>query len=827
MDTRAPRFVFPSIALIGSLVLVLQISLTRLLSAGVSYHSAFFILALVMLGLATSATAVFIDRASGPLPLAAAVRALVIAGLLAAGSVLAIVALSAVPLGPFFVSAMMLVVGATFFGVFYFTGYAVAFLLAEYAADTGRVYWADLWGASLGCLVVVPLLEGRSALVVLLICASGCALSAWLLASIDRGPWVGRAAGTFAILAGVTTLAIWNPALVELRSAKGQDQRGNLWTHWNHLARVSVSQNVPGSEAAIEKILQIDPDANAKQQVNRWLLGWGMSEHYQGTPPEMLWLQLDADAGTQILKDGARRVETLDFIEWDVTSAAHVMKRSNLGEVFVIGGGGGRDILGALHFGADRVRVAELNPTIVHAVQERFGDYSGGTYSLKNVELTVGEARSVLSREGRFYDLIQMSMIDTWASSMAGAMVLSENVLYTKEAFGLYFEGLDEDGALTVSRWFHSRNYGESGRVVALMADALRHGGIQDPADHIAILVAGGPYEMDVMTAIMKRSPLEREEIAILRGFAETRGFKILWPDPDPDQIQGEFDVAAIVSQNREYIANSSFDLLVPTDDRPFFFNTRRPFSSWVDAILEGDLSKGSPSTVMILSIAVVLFVVGRRLVILPLREHDPSRRLPLRPMAYFAGIGLGFMWVELAVIQRYIVFLGHPTYALSVVLFVLLLFGGLGSALSPRLTENSRWVAVVSILVLLLITAALVPSVTEAAHGWSRAPRIALSAALIAPLGLAMGTMYPSGVRKLDTDGLTQLVPWVWAINGLSGVFASVMGMLIAIAWGYTALLFLGIAAYGLTAWASTASWAKEPSAADHASAREPAAIR
>jgi spermidine synthase len=530
-----------------------------------------------------------------------------------------------------------------------------------------------------------------------------------------------------------------------------------------------------------------------------------MSTRYAGEAPRILWVELDGDAGTQIIEHGVGRIgRDLPFLEADVTSTAHQLKRGALHSAFVIGGGGGRDVLAALHFGASRVRVAELNPAVVQAVDHDLRDFSGGPYSAPGVEVSVGEARSVLAREPRRFDLIQMSMIDTWASSMAGALVLNENGLYTAEAFALYLDRLQDGGMLSVSRWYHPERPGELARVVSLARAALLAVGARNPSDHVAIVYAHSSFALDVGTVVVKRTPFTATELQRLHDFTSEMGFFALWPR-DPG-LTDPVDLGAVL-RGRE--RSSAFDLSPPTDDRPFFFNIDRPLASWLDALRSGDLKRGSRSTLITVTLLALLMLMSRLIILAPLARFEAHKPKPertqlrdhLRAVTYFGGIGLGFMWVELAIIQRYITFLGQPTSALSVVLCTLLACGGVGSALSSRL--GSR-LAAAAIFVLVLVTAFLVPHWTNAAYAWQHPARIALAVALIAPLGLVMGMMYPCGVRLLERDGTAHLIPWVWAINGIAGVFASVSGMFVAMQWGYTAVLLLGAAAYACTGYAA-----------------------
>jgi spermidine synthase len=796
----------------------MQIALTRLLSTTVSYHAAFLVIALVMLGLAGSGTAVFLqrNRKEDPATLDDAVNNLLYGAAVVAGAVVAFVLFGMLPTGSLQQPVQMLIASCSFFFGFYYTGYAVAFLLSEYHSDITRVYWSDLTGAALGCMLVVPMMDFLSAVNVMLVCAVGCAAAAMMLSSLHQGPGAKRSRIAFGALTVVTIVAVLFPSLTELRYAKGQDQRHNLWLNWNHLARVTVTPNIPSAQWAIDKLMEKVSEEEAFELVNSWQTGWGMSETYPGDAPKIVWVQLDTDAGTQIIKNGVSRVgHDLPFLEYDVTSTAHLLKKDAIGNAFVIGGGGGRDILAALHFGADDVYVVELNPDVVRAVDDVFGDFSGKPYSHPSVHLTIGEARSELSRNDRQYDLIQMSMIDTWAASMAGSMTLTENTLYTTEAYDLYFDHLTDDGVFTTSRWYKPEDFGEVGRVLALMDHALRSHGVTDPSKHIAVVYAKGAYSLNVATLTMKRSPFTEEELAALSRSADELGFHTLWPNRSQD-LQDPIDVEAILSTGAQ--AQSSFiDLTPPRDDRPFFFNTKKPVASWVAAIRTGDLSKGNRNTMLIGAVICVLLIVARRLVVTPLQQYNAS--LPeseratlaqhIHPMAYFAGIGLGFMWVELALIQRYIVFLGHPTYALSVSLLALLFFSAIGSGLSSRLSvDRARSWSIGAVLVGVLLTAFVVPMVTDAAHGWSHLARIVLAVTLIAPLGVVMGMIYPTGVRLLEKYDLAHLVPWAWAINGVCSVFASTFGMLLAINFGYTALVLCGGLAYAVTGWAAMNSW-------------------
>jgi hypothetical protein len=814
---RASGQVLLGLMLTALTVLVSQIALTRVMSVLVNYHSAFLILSVVMLGMAASAVAVFLGmrRPENPVTVAAAVGAAYRSAACTLAAVVCVVVFVARDWGPWSQPLQLLLATALFFTWFFYSGYVVALILTHYARDTARLYWFDLVGAAGGCLLVVPLLNHLPALNVVLLCAAATALAGLLFAR-DHGDARDRRNGvllTAALLLAWGATTLW-PELLRLRFAKGQDQSQVRWERWNSLARVSVTTEIPGTSEAIELHQQrqgAPVDAKQVEELRRlWQAGWGTSRAFKGPVLPALWLQLDTDAGTPILERGVAALNepgALDFLAWDVTAVGYAW-RAALGpppaHVFIVGGGGGRDVLTALSFDAGQVDVVEVNPGVIAAANDAFGDYSGRPYSHPRVRLTIGEARSELSRRAQHYDLMQMSMIDTWASSMAGSMVMTENSLYTAEAFDLYVSRLKPDGVLSVSRWYDPVRYGEAARALVLMADALHRAGVQRPGDHIALVTSPGFLDTAVVTLLLKRSPLTAEEREGLQKLCQERGYRMLWP-PAGDDSQPPFDVARLMLPGSLLREEGRFDLTPSTDDRPFFFNIDRPLASWVDAIRTGDWTRGSRASLVLGSALLVMCYACLRFVVRPLRASGAVAWRPfLPPLLYFGGIGLGFMLIELALIQRYILFLGHPSYAISVVLFALLLFGGCGSFLTgnfgdARLGMATR-LALLAIVAGTLVTAFLVPSWLLQASSWTWPARVALAVALIAPLGLCMGMIFPLGVRHLTTTGRQQLIPWMWGINGICGVIASVLGMLLAMTLSYTAVLVGAAVAYAMT---------------------------
>jgi hypothetical protein len=804
LSNPAPATVRIVVAILSGVVLLLQITATRLLSATVSYHAAFVILALVMLALAASAAAVYRDRIRGAdeSGTVAPARAAVRGGIAIAGFALGYVAAGAIPWPAAAAYGVHLAVaGVGLYATFHACGYVTAWLFAAWPRDIGRVYFADLCGAAAGCAIVVPVLAMATPVQVFMVCALVTSAAGVLLGRPNRG-FVRRYWAVVGVLGVLVALAFVAPTWLRLRSAKLQDQSNVMFEGWNQLARVTVSPDVPGSAQAIGLLEQHLPADEAAAQVAGWTAGWAMSDRWHGPVPKTLWIQLDSDAGTQIVAGGGTRpLSELEVLRWDVTSAAYWLRDSQIDRTIVLGGGGGRDILTALSFGARDVDVVELNPLVVHAVQVRFGDFSGRPYSRPGVHALLGEARNQLARSDKRYDVIQMSMIDTWAASMTGALTLSENALYTREAFRSYLEHLTDDGLLSVSRWYDKDRYGETGRVVALMGDALRSAGIDHVEDHVAVVFNAAHSATGVATCILKRSPFTADDRALLARMLEQTGFGLLWPEIGTLAERHAMDVRGLLAGTPSALTSDGYDMSPPADDRPFFFNT--------STVLPPYRHDEAQTPVLFAILMVTTLLAGSIVIMGPLRQAERWRSstgskhpIDVTDTIYFAAVGASFMAVELALLQRYIVFLGHPSYALSVVLFSLLLSTAVGS-LTTR--SRPRWTTAAFglLLVALACTAFVVPSLLTT---WQPAPlaqRIAVAAALVMPLGVCMGAACPSGIRALELQGRERQIPWMWAVNGLAGTFASVAGMFLAMSAGYTNLLIGSTIGYAL-AWAA-----------------------
>jgi hypothetical protein len=530
---------------------------------------------------------------------------------------------------------------------------------------------------------------------------------------------------------------------------------------------------------------------------------WGLSRTYQGPDPGHMLMLIDANAGTPIQAfDGD--LSKMEFLKYDLPAFAYYLKEHP--SVFIIGPGGGRDVLTGMAFQASEITGVELNPAIVHAVRNDFDEYAGHVYNLNNpgIRIVVDDARGYISRSYKTYDIIQASLTDTWAATSAGAFALSENSLYTEEAFLTYYQHLDRDGILTMARWYLADMPAEFLRLVSLSLEAWERAGVLHPEQHlVAIASLDLTRSTEALgTVLVKRSPFTPQELAQVHRMADQLQFTVLYA---PDGT-GSGPVAELVNaaDRRALVRNYPLDISAPTDDRPFFFNIIRLGNLMDHRLYASRVYRISHEAVYVLiALLAITLLLGAALVMFPLWVASRRQRLQraeLPYLGYFAALGMGFMLVEIPATQRFSIYLGHPTYSLVVVLFSLLLFSGIGSRVTSRwpterIQHALRWIFPL-LLVLAVAQALAAPTILFAAQKWELPKRIALSVLLLAPLGLLMGMPFPLGIRWLSARS-PAMVAWMWGINGTASVLGSVLSVILALNLGFRIALLIGAGCY------------------------------
>ena len=762
---------YVGIFVLACATLAYQIIITRFFSVMLYYHFAFAAISFAMLGLTRGAMQVYAsperyspERVGIEFGRHAAWFALTSA----AAMLVFLCAPLVVPSQFDWVVLPVLAIG--FVLPFTQSGVCITLLLTRLPYGGGRLYAADLSGAALGCIGVI----------FALLLVDPVSATLWIGAFAAGAGWtVARGGGDFRVLrlSGAAALALGAAAALHTGLyasgqghigvfwAKGQQQTDTLFERWNTYSRVRVTP------------LGVSTP-----------FGWGMAHDPQAMVDQD-YLDIDADAATVITHlDGD--VSKLTYLKDDVINGAYLVQPP--ASVAVVGVGGGRDVLSALFFGAKNITGIEINPAIFEVLTDKFADFSGHLDRQPGVKLVNAEARSYINHSPDRYDLVQISLIDTWAATAAGGLTLTENRLYTTEAWEDFYRALNPGGILSVSRWYRPEDHrDEFYRLVAIAAAALTNRGVpaDDLTNHVIALNAG-----DIVTVISRPDAFSDAEWQSARARLEGQGFKILLGPGIPyDSV-----TSTLLSGNADAaFFNAQPDNIAPsTDDNPFFFFTTRLWNFVAAPTLSMDNNAAVTTTLLLVIGALVACVYYIGLPFVRLSRQMPLATLAL-PVAYFTAIGMGFMLIEISQMQRLMVFLGHPVYGLAVVLFTLLLFSGIGSttvrAEMPRPLVVAARVA--ALLVALLVAGLLTPTVTEWARSQDTSVRIVASVLLLAPPAFFMGMMFPLGLSIWRRHAA--LLPFFWSANGITSMLASVLGMALSFEIGISATYAIGAAFY------------------------------
>ena len=479
------------------------------------------------------------------------------------------------------------------------------------------------------------------------------------------------------------------------------------------------------------------------------------------------------------------------------------------GKALVIGGGGGRDIHNLRSAGVNEIDVIELNEGIRQIVDDDMFAFSGAPYALPGVQTTIGDGRSILAQRDD-YAQIQLSFTDSLSAGGAAAYALSENNLYTIEAFQEYLDHLSPGGILAVTR-LHQLVGDEALRATVLALEALRRDGVENPEDHVVVVLGRDLFNALFGTVLVRNEPFTENELAEIRLLADERGDGVAFAPGGPYQLEWA-DLAAAESPT-EFCHSYRLDVCPPTDDRPFFFNMKRLGD--LGEQMDGYSYAVDPVLILFLAFAVIVVLATLGYVV-PLLLARHVTRPPPSALAYFVLIGLGFLLVEAVFIQRFVLMLGYPTYSLSVVLASLLAFTGVGSWLSARWPDARRGllISLATATVLIAASAFVLPELVEALIAAPFSVRVAVTVAVIVPFGITMGMAMPIGLRRyeaLHPGG----VPFAWAANGFASVVAAALATVLALLFGFTVTTLAGALCYaGALAHAAWGRWANTTAA-------------
>lgn len=782
-----------AVGLLSAAMLAFELTLTRLFAVAQFYHFAFMVISLALLG----------SGAAGSIlsgwPRLGDRRAWLAAGF-ALAALLSYAILNLIPFDSYAIAwdrRQVLYLILTFAGAalpFLFSGLVIGGLLAADAAGLHRVYAANLAGSALGCVMVLPLLAWVSGEGALFVSAALALFAAGLFVTRRRGvihhapAWIGVGA--------LIALAVLRPAWITLRLSpyKGLSQAllaptaQHTFAEWNAVARVDVVES---------ESIHIMPGLSQNALIPY--------------PPLQAGLTLDGDNLMPVTALGPAD-ELARTLAGNVPGAVVGELRPDAASALILEPGGGWDVLMTLSGSIPSVTVVERNRLVIRALREVYADFTHGLYRDPRVTLVQAEGRTYVRRTGQTFDVITVALSDSFHPVTSGAYSLGEDYRYTVEAVGDILDRLAPGGVLVITRWLQTPPT-ESLRTLATIEAALRARGVARPADHIAAF-----RSMRTMTFVVTGDPLAAGDREAIREFVASRGYDLVWlPDISPDEVNLRSRLpepvyyrafAALLADPAGFVRGYEYDIRPPTDDRPFFFHYFR----WrqTPEIIAG-LGKtwqpfGGSGYFVLVALLVLVAILAALLIVGPLVVG----RLPAAPagvrgaawsplqvrvraLVYFFMLGLGFLFVEIPLAQRFILFLGQPVTALAVVLFAILLFSGLGSLTAPR------WrlpVALAVLVVVALVTPLALRGMFALGLGWPLAARAVVSVVSLAPLGVLMGVPFARGMALVErvAPGLT---PWAWAINGSASVISAVLAVMIALGWGFSAVLWIGAGTY------------------------------
>jgi len=787
MARRSPdnqRGYLVEIFLVSFAGLLLEISYTRIISFKLFYYYTYLVIGLALLGIGTGGVIVAI---SNRIRRADTDRILMWSCLLGAASVgLGYLAVARIgidtnaiwdygSLASFEHVARLVGICLALFAAFVAIGVIVATLFARRAEAIGRLYFFDLLGAGLACTIVVTLIGSigpPSTIFLAGLVLAGTGLS--LTVRLNQRPLtaVGAVLGALLIAGAAAPDLLPDPRTDASKVPIDRDH--TLFTSWSPIFRVDVA------EIAEEGRLLFHDG----------LLGSAI-------------YRFDGD------------VSSLGRFDADARALPFTVENSAPEKVLIIGAAGGNEILASLYFNAGEIDAVELNPVTHSLVTDEFAEYAGHIAEHPRVDYVNGEGRSYLARSDHDYDLVWYPATDSYAASnaaSAGAFVLSESYLYTSDAIVESFEHLERDGILAAQfgEFDYENKPNRTARYVGTARHALADLGIDHPTDHILVATTGGG-DLSLSTILVRRTPFSEREV---QRFTESVGrlsnARLRYAPGYMTEGRNRL-VQSLMATDHDaldaFYDGYEYDIRPITDDAPFFWHFVRygdVAAGFTDPIDRRDFEDAIGERVLLLLLGIAVLMAGVFLLLPFARIRTVWVELPKkgRSALYFTMLGLGFIFFEIALIQRLIVFLGYPTYSLTVTLMSVLIFTGVGALLSIRWQARPARVVPWLLAVLVILTAfyafGLVP-MTNALITLPLAARVVIAFLVLAPLGVCLGMFMPLGLHAVS--GLSafprEYVAWGWAVNGFASVIGSVLTTILAMTFGFRAVFGVALVAY------------------------------
>ncbi len=805
-ERTAPLSAYAGIFLCSVGVLMLQVLLTRVFSYTIWYHLAYLTISTALLGFGAAGSLLAVR------PQLLAENATKLCAVCAAGAGLtALAAVSLLASRPIDPQRILVEPVSFFFGLlgyyvavtvpFFLAGIAVSAPIARYSAQVNRLYAADLLGAGIGCVAAVGALTYGDAPAALALCASIFVAAGACYILPDRlGLGLGGIAVIIGVCAPVANQVIDFQPTPSKQAAKTLSVSGSetIFTRWSPINRVDV-------------MTLGNPHLT-------WWGAFGKGVNSTAALPAGHAIQYDGDNGSTIYEIIDQ--DSMAILDDHLLRAPYLLRESP--EVMVIGVGGGVDVMNALRRGASHITGVELQPITIDLLKGEFADWTDRQFLRPDVDLVAAEGRHFVRSSDKQYDIIQITAIDTFSAQSTGAYVLAESYLYTVEAIEDYLTHLGEDGVVSVILG-DIRTSDETmpwplvTRLSFIARQALENRGVANPTDHLMVIstdidaLATPRFDEQnledavgsaMTNLLVKRTPFKPEEIERYQTFATENGFQIRLLPGDTTEAPMAKLMNTYGDELTQALAPGDFALEPLTDDQPFFYHVLR----WKAILTGGEtfwIFPGSTTGLLMLLIMLVqALLLGGALVMLPLirgARGNLSNKRTLGFLLYFMSLGLGFFFVEISFVQKYVLLLGYPTYSLSVTIFSLLVFAAFGAWLSrwgwgkPRMFILGLLTATVF---LMGIEVFLLPLVRERFLASPLSVRILVTIFLQFPIATCLGMYFPTGIACLRQSE-TRLVPWAWAVNGVASVVSSVLAVIIAMQIGFSGVMVVAACTY------------------------------
>jgi len=668
-----------------------------------------------------------------------------------------------------------------FFVPFFFAACCIGLALTCRSQAISRIYFFDLLGAGAGAMLAIGLLFVSYPQAALLILVALALIASRLVGSGETAQWPLTLA-QFAWILVVAVVAFGGGPSLKPSEFKGLSQA----------LEVVDSEVLAEASSPLGLLTVVDSPTVPVRHAP------GLSFNARHIPPEQLAVFTDADGMSAITRyDG--NPESVAYLA-DVTAALPYTLLDEA-DVLLLGAGGGDGVLMALYHDVRHIDAVELNPRMSAFVAHTYADFAGHIYDDPRVAVHTAEARGFVAKNDRQYDLIQIGLLDSFAAAGSGVQALNESYLYTVEALREYLSDLKPGGLLAITRWIKSPPR-DNLKLAATAIEALAQTGVE-PGQQLVVI-----RSWNTVTLLVKNTEFSGNDIDRIREFANTRSFDTAYfpgmdvADTNRFNLLDEpwlYDgIHAMLGDDADaWFAAYKYFVEPATDDRPYFshFFKWRTLPEVLSLRTAGGAGLIEWAYLIVVATLVQAVVVGCLLILVPLSRVRRTWSGGLRYGSYFLLLGLAFLFVEIAFIQKFTLFLGHPLYAIAVVLASFLVFAGAGSACSTRIARKSS-IAVAGIVGIAFIYVQVLPLLFGWLIGTADSLRILLSVVLIAPLAFFMGMPFPLGLRRLAEEA-PDFVPWAWGINGFASVVSAVLATLLAIHFGFTAVIALALLLY------------------------------